>query len=667
MEELESRRREVVGALLSELESLPAMLIVPENLQVYWATQAIADVLGYPRDALLQKTLTELVAESPAQLEALLASPSRSFDLTMYCQDRGERTFRATTQLLPEHQLLLLQLVDITDLHLPLQVLRSVSTIPPQQTGLEFISQLLVRISQALGTAHVFLGRLATPERVEGILYAVGGELRTPLSYNLHDMPCADVVARGICFFPRDLRTLFPESRAIREMGLESYIGAPLHDPQGRVTGVFWIADTKPLPELPTLPELFRVMAVRIAHELLRDQAEREAQLLREQLFQAQKMESIGRMAGGIAHDFNNLLTAVLGYVELAQGALPNDSPAQAFLNSAITALERAAGVARQLLAFARQQPLQRRILNLNTVVREALQLAQAWMPSSIQIQTFLAEDLWLVEADQAQLVQVIQNLLLNARDAIPEGKGVITIETQNAMLDVDYARHHLEVVPGEYVMLAISDTGIGMSPQVQARIFEPFFTTKPREQGTGLGLSVVYGVVKQLGGHIWVYSEEGKGTTFKIYLPRASDVVAVQQTASVDTGPLPRGQETILLVEDRPDVLQVAAEALRQHGYTVLTASTPAEALQIANTHQGQIHLLITDVVLPMMSGRELAEYLVRLRPKIRVLYVSGYAENIILHHGAIEPGLNFLPKPYTPSQLVRKVREVLEREPSA
>ncbi|MDW8107848.1 MAG: ATP-binding protein [Armatimonadota bacterium] len=643
------------------------MLLLPDNLQVYWATQAIADALGYSRNELLQKTLYELVAASAEQLNALLASSSHSLDLTMYRQDREERTFRATAQLLSDYQLLLLQLVDITDLYLPLKALRSVSTISPQQTGLEFISQLFVRVSQALGTAHVYLGRLATPEQVEGILYAVGGELRAPFNYVLHGTPCADVVTQGVCFFPRNVQALFPEDRVLQEMGIESYIGAPLHDPQGRVIGIFWIADTKPLPELPSLTELFRVITVRATHELLRDQAEREAQQLREQLFQAQKMESIGRMAGGIAHDFNNLLTAVLGYVELAQGALPENSPAQAFLNNAIVALERAAGVARQLMTLARQQPMQRKILNLNTVVEEAIQLARAWMPSSIHLQTALAEDLWLVEADQAQLVQVVQNLLLNARDAIPDARGVITIETQNVVLDIDYARRHIEVVPGEYVMLAISDTGVGMSPEVQARIFEPFFTTKPSGQGIGLGLSVVYSVVKQLGGHIWVYSEQGKGSTFKIYLPRASEATVVQRAVAAEAGPLPRGQETILLVEDQRDVLQVAAEALRQHGYTVLTASTPAEALQIANEHQGQIHLLITDVVMPVMSGRELAEYLVRLHPKMRVLYVSGYTENIISHHGVVEPGIHFLSKPYTPSRLVRKVREVLESEPSA
>ncbi|MFN3689541.1 MAG: ATP-binding protein, partial [Fimbriimonadales bacterium] len=411
-----------------------------------------------------------------------------------------------------------------------------------------------------------------------------------------------------------------------------------------------------------SLQELFQVFATRAAHELLREQLNQEAQQLREQLAQAQKMESIGRMAGGLAHDFNNMLTAVLGYVELAQSATPENSPAHKFLENAVLAVEKAAGITRQLMALARNQPMQRQLLSLNSIVNETLQLAATWMPSYIQIQTYLDDSLWLVEADAAQMVQVLQNLLLNARDAIPEKGGTITIETKNVVLDADYARTHYEVVPGEYVMLAVSDTGAGMAPHVRERVFEPFFTTKPRGQGTGMGLAVVYSIVKQLGGHIWVYSEVGKGTTFKIYLPRAYDRHPVAVAAPLPAE-APRGHETILVVEDEPGVLEVATETLRQHGYTVLSAGSPAEALQIAQNYGEPIHLLVTDVVMPVMSGRELAEYLLRLYPQLRVLYVSGYTENTIAHHGVLDADIHFLPKPYTPAQLAQKVREVLDR----
>lgn len=665
---IEAQRRELIQ-LLASFEFMPILLLLPDTLTVYWASEGAARLLGYSREQLQQTTLYELAVAERTELEARLA-PSElpsTLTLTVRLANGEEHTLRGVAQQLPEHQLLCIGHVDITDLYLPYVLVRDVANIPPQQTGLALLRHYARSLSKTLGTAHVYIGRIVDVNRVEGVIYAVGGELLPPPNYSLRGTPCADVVTRGVCMFPQGVQALFPEDEMLREARIESYIGTPLRDPLGRVIGIFWIADTKPTPNYPTLVELFQVLAVRFSHELLRDQAEAEAQLLREQLLQAQKMESIGRMAGGLAHDFNNMLTAILGYVELAQGALPENSPAQSFLKNAITAIEKASSITRQLMTLARQQPMQLQLVNLNQVVREALQLARTWMPASIQLQTFLADNLWLVEADPAQLGQVLQNLLLNARDAMTQTGGVITIETQNTVLDTDYARTHYDVVPGEYVLLMVSDTGAGMSPEVQARIFEPFFTTKPPEQGTGLGLSVVYSVVKQLGGHIWVYSEEGRGTTFKIYLPRAYERAPVRPQETLATAPLPRGSETILVVEDEPSVLEVATEVLRQHGYTVLSAASPGDALRIAQEYHDPIHLLITDVVMPVMSGRELADYILRLHPQIRVLYVSGYTENTIVHQGILEEGIHFLPKPYTPAQLLRKVREVLESEPSA
>jgi|GEM_PF-931355 len=665
---IEAQRRELIQ-LLASFEFMPILLLLPDTLTVYWASEGAARLLGYSREQLQQTTLYELALVERTELEARLA-PSElpsTLTLTVRLANGEEHTLRGVAQQLPEHQLLCIGHVDITDLYLPYVLVRDVANIPPQQTGLALLRHYARSLSKTLGTAHVYIGRIVDVNRVEGVIYAVGGELLPPPNYSLRGTPCADVVTRGVCMFPQGVQALFPEDEMLREARIESYIGTPLRDPLGRVIGIFWIADTKPTPNYPTLVELFQVLAVRFSHELLRDQAEAEAQLLREQLLQAQKMESIGRMAGGLAHDFNNMLTAILGYVELAQGALPENSPAQSFLKNAITAIEKASSIARQLMTLARQQPMQLQLVNLNQVVREALQLARTWMPASIQLQTFLADNLWLVEADPAQLGQVLQNLLLNARDAMMQTGGVITIETQNTVLDTDYARTHYDVVPGEYVLLMVSDTGAGMSPEVQARIFEPFFTTKPPEQGTGLGLSVVYSVVKQLGGHIWVYSEEGRGTTFKIYLPRAYERAPMRPQETLATAPLPRGSETVLVVEDEPSVLEVATEVLRQHGYTVLSAASPGDALRIAQEYHDPIHLLITDVVMPVMSGRELADYILRLHPQIRVLYVSGYTENTIVHQGILEEGIHFLPKPYTPAQLLRKVREVLESEPSA
>jgi len=661
---LELRRHELVASPLFNLTFMPSLLLLPDSLRIYRATDAATRVLGYSHDALQQMTLYDLLTESREQVDAALerARTQPPFVLTARRPDREERIIEGIVHRLDEYQLLHFSFADLTDLHLPRRALRETSTISPQYTGYAYLRELVCALSRTFDGAHTYIGRLVEPQRVAGVAYALNGELHELFDYPLPGTPCENVVAAGFCAYPSGVQELFPNDAALRAMGVESYFGAPLRDSLGRVIGIAWIAHTKPIQASDAVKEIFQLFAIRVTHELLREQTEAEAEQLRAQLLQVQKMESIGRMAGGLAHDLNNLLTAVLGYIELAQGALPAESPAQGFLNNAILAVEKTASVTRQLMTLARQQPMQRRMVNLNALVQEALQLAQTWMPSYIQLQTYLAESLWHIEADPSQLTQVLQNLLLNARDAIPETGGVITIETQNTVLDTEYARTHYQVVPGEYVMLMVSDTGVGMKPAVRERIFEPFFTTKPRGQGTGLGLSIVYSIVNQLGGHIWVYSEEGKGTTFKIYLPRAYDHPRSMSAARAESTELPRGQETILVVEDEPGVLEVAAEALRLQGYTVLTASSPAEALQLAQSDPEPIHLLITDVVMPVMSGRELAEYLIRIYPQMRILYVSGYTENTIVHHGVLEEGVHLLPKPYTPAQLIQKAREVLD-----
>ena len=663
---LELKRHELVASPLFNLTFMPSMLLLPDSLRIYRATDAATRILGYSHDELQARTLYDLLVEPRERVDAMLqrARTQPPFVLTARRPNREERIIEGIVHPLDEYDLLNLSFADLTDLHLPRRALRETSAISPRHTGYAYLRELVCAISRTFDGAHTYIGRLVEAQRVHGIAYAIGGVLHEPMDYHLQGTPCENVAIAGFCAYPSGVQQRFPDDPELQALAAECYIGAPLRDPLGRVIGIAWIVHTKPITPSDTISEIFQLFTTRAAHELLREQTEAEAEQLRTQLLQVQKMESIGRMAGGLAHDFNNLLTAVLGYIELAQGALPPNSSAQGFLNNAITAVEKAAGVTRQLMTLARQQPMQHRPVNLNAVVLDALQLAQTWMPSYIQLQTYLAESLWHIEADPSQLTQVLQNLLLNARDAIPETGGTITIETQNTTLDAEYARTHYQVVPGEYVMLTVTDTGVGMKPFVRERIFEPFFTTKPRGQGTGLGLSIVYSIVNQLGGHIWVYTEEGKGTTFKIYLPRAYEHAgALRETRTLPTE-LPRGQETVLVVEDEPGVLEVAAEALRLQGYTVLTAQSPAEALQLAQSYPEPVHLLITDVVMPVMSGRELADYLIRLHPQMRVLYVSGYTENTIVHHGVLQEGVHFLPKPYTPAQLIQKVREVLDSD---
>ena len=386
-----------------------------------------------------------------------------------------------------------------------------------------------------------------------------------------------------------------------------------------------------------------------------------ERKRLEEQFRHVQKMESIGQLAGGIAHDFNNMLSAVIGFIGSVQEQLPHDSPAQHDLEAAESAAWRAAGLTRQLLAFARKQIVEPRVLNINAVIVEMDKLLRRLIGEDIELVTLPAPDLGQVKADPGQIEQVIANLVVNARDAMPQG-GRLTIETANTMLDDNYARQHVAVTPGDYVMLAVSDTGSGMDAEVQQHIFEPFYTTKEVGKGTGLGLATCYGIVKQHAGNIWVYSEVGHGTTFKVYLPRVYEATD-RLAGRADDAPVPRGTETVLLVEDEPLVREIARNILQEHGYSVLEAGNGDDALRIVHEYVGgPIALLVTDVVMPQLGGKALAEQVSSVYPTFKVLYISGYATDAIVHHGRLDPGTNFLSKPFTPATFARKVREVLD-----
>jgi len=395
----------------------------------------------------------------------------------------------------------------------------------------------------------------------------------------------------------------------------------------------------------------------------IRDITDRVA--LEEKLRQAHKMEAIGRLAGGVAHDFNNLLTVILGYTQIVADGVPAGSRLAESTAQIKSAADRAAGITRQLLAFSRKQVLSPRIIDLNEIMLNLDSLLRRLIGEDIEVLTVPAKHLGSVKADPGQIEQVIMNLALNARDAMPHG-GKLALETANVQLDEAYAGEHQPIKPGSYVMLAVSDTGMGMTPDVQAKVFEPFFTTKEVGKGTGLGLSTVYGIIKQSGGYIWVYSEPGHGTTFKIYLPQADEPVRSPVTEKRPST-VQRGTETILLVEDDPQLRQLSFSVLTHCGYKVLAASGPDEGLAICKSNQSDIRLLITDVVMPGMNGRQLAEKIQDIAPKLRVLYISGYTNNAIVHYGVLDEGLWFLPKPYSLAALVAKVREVLDARADA
>lgn len=392
-----------------------------------------------------------------------------------------------------------------------------------------------------------------------------------------------------------------------------------------------------------------------------RKRAEQALRDTEAQLRQSQKLEGIGQLAGGIAHDFNNLVTVINGFSALAMKDLSPEDPMRNNLEEIKKAGDRAASLTRQLLAFSRKQVLQPEILNLDSVVSEMEKMLRRVIGENIDLRAVLEPKLGSVKADPGQIEQIILNLLVNARDSMPSG-GKVTIETDNVYLDEDYANNHVGARPGHYVMLAVSDTGTGMDEKTQARIFEPFFTTKELGKGTGLGLSTIYGIVKQSGGNIWVYSEIGQGTTFKIYLPRIDEEAQPYKLTSEITDGL-NGTETVLLVEDEEMVRKLARQILTTQGYEVLEAANGGAALLSCERHQGRIHLLLTDVIMPEMSGRELAERLHRERPEMRILFMSGYTDDAIVHHGVLEEGANFIQKPFAPDALAAKVRKVLEQ----
>jgi nitrogen-specific signal transduction histidine kinase/CheY-like chemotaxis protein len=384
-----------------------------------------------------------------------------------------------------------------------------------------------------------------------------------------------------------------------------------------------------------------------------------ERKRLEQQFLQAQKMEAIGRLAGGVAHDFNNLLTVITGYGEVLLHGIPADDPARELVGEILTAAEKAAALTRQLLAFGRKQMFSVTVLNLNGLLTRVEPMLRRLIRENIELLLPLGPQLRPVKADSNQIEQVILNLTLNARDAMPTG-GRLTIATANVELDEAFAVTHAEVKPGPYTMVSVSDTGAGMDASTKARLFEPFFTTKEVGRGTGLGLATAYGIIKQSGGYIDVESEPDQGARFTIYLPSVGEAPVASEGPPADRQ-APAGGEVVLVVEDQAEIRSVVRQILERSGYTVLEAGQGIEALAVSDRHAGPIHLLVTDMIMPHMSGRELADQLARLRPALRILFLSGYTDDAVLRDGVLESGSAFLQKPFTPQALLQRVRELL------
>jgi PAS domain S-box-containing protein len=382
---------------------------------------------------------------------------------------------------------------------------------------------------------------------------------------------------------------------------------------------------------------------------------------MEEQLLHSQKMEAVGRLAGGVAHDFNNMLTIIAGYNRMILDRLSPQDSLSGYAEEVLKAADRATALTQQLLAFSRRQIMKPRVIDANALILTTEKMLRRLIGEDIDLAINLAPGVGNIRVDPGHLEQAVFNLAANARDAMPGG-GRLIIETGSAHLDETYVRTHAGVRPGDYVMIAVSDNGLGMDAETKRHIFEPFFTTKEAGKGTGLGLATVYGIVKQSGGDIWVYSEPAKGTTFKMYFPVVAEAAETAEGGA--TRPQSRGTETILLAEDEDGVRTLASTMLEQRGYTVLKAKDAREALEIAAAHRGDIALLVTDVIMPNKSGRQLAEELLRSRPSLKVLFLSGYTENTVVHHGVLEEGVDFLAKPFSHDTLARTVREILDRD---
>ena len=491
------------------------------------------------------------------------------------------------------------------------------------------VADTKARITFVNGTAETILGlsrdqlTRKSHEDIDWRIFDIEGK-----SLNKEDLPFPRVLAAQGPISDVQYALDRPDGRRV----LLSINGAPLRDSAGKITGaVFSLADIT---------------------------AQRQ---LQESFLQAQKMESVGRLAGGVAHDFNNMLSVINGYSEMLLARMAPDDPSRADLKEILGAGQRSELLVRQLLAFARKQTIAPVRLDLNKTVTTTLKMLSRIIGEDIQLVWAPARNIWPVRMDPAQLDQILSNLVVNARDAISGGGGKVTIETGTAVFDQDYCDAHAGFLPGHYALLAVSDNGCGMDRQTLAHVFEPFFTTKPQGQGTGLGLATVYGIVRQNNGFINVYSEPGQGTTVKIYLPRFDEEPAAetQVKGSVD---MPSGTETILLVEDEEALLKLAELLLKKLGYTVLAAATPEQAIRLVQEYAGSIHLLMTDVVMPEMSGRDLWQRLSALRPDLKCLFMSGYTADIITHHGVLEAGVHFLQKPFQVQVLAAKLREALD-----
>lgn len=528
-------------------------------------------------------------------------------------------------------------------------------------SGTEFFQKLVLHLSETLSADCVLVGQVVRGkvDHVVTIAVAESGKPAENMEYVLTGTPCENVVAQTLCVYPRDVQGLFPTDILLSEMGIESYAGVPLHSSRQDAIGLLVVMYKTPLENDARVRSLLEIFASRSESELERLQAEAAREKLEAQLLQSQRLESVGTLAGGIAHDFNNLLQAILGYGDMAMSNVAPDSRVHSDIEQMIKAGERATVLVRQLLAFSRQQVLELSQLRLDEVIEDLVDMIRRVIGEHITLDFVSGHDLGLVRADRGQIEQILMNLCVNARDAMGDG-GTLTIATDAAEFDEAFCEAHTWASPGRYASLSVSDTGCGMDEETQQRMFEPFFTTKEPGKGTGLGLSTVFGIVRQHNGMIDIYSEIGSGTTIRIYLPTidATETTHEEVKAVFSRG----GTETILLADDDEMVCGVTGDMLCEAGYTVLKAADGEEAILEFDKHAGEIDLVLLDVVMPRLGGKAVAEYILKHRPELPIIFCSGYSRNAVHSNFVLDDGMHLLQKPYHREELLRKVREVIE-----
>ena len=548
---------------------------------------------------------------------------------------------------------------DVTDRKRLERAMESVLTGSTKKFGAELFSSLTENLQQTLQMRTLFVGIFNDDNTVSTLAVCQDGEIQENFVYDLENTPCDIALTEGCCSYSDNVQALFPKDELLFKMGMHSYIGVAILDREANPIGIMVAMDDKEILHLELAEKLLSIFASHAGAEIIRQKEEQEKETIRQQLVQSQKIDSIGQLAGGIAHDFNNLLVVINGYVELAKDSQEGDEELTEYLGEIHKASDRATALTRQLLSFSRQQIMETKTLSLNSVIEGLSGLLKRLIPESIAYQFIPMQALGMISGDKGQLEQAIINIVVNARDAMPEG-GKLTIETENILIDQNYVDTHPWTKVGRFVLLRISDSGVGISAAMQERIFEPFFTTKPEGSGTGLGLSVYFGIVKQHDGFAHLYSEEGKGSEFRTYFP-----IVERKVSNVERrleGKISRGHELILLVEDEEQVSKLASKILSRSGYAVILAEDGEVALQKFKDNADKIGLVLLDVVLPKLGGRDVMKAIRELNPLMPILFTSGYSKNGIHTNFILEDNLLLLQKPYSSENLIRRVRETID-----